>query len=772
MIRSVELTNWKTHKSTKMEFQKGVNVLVGIMGSGKSSMMDAITFALFGNFPALKRKSTRLADVLMSRPTAENTASVRLGFDIGQDEYCVTRVISKRGSGEAKQSEAKLEKNGNYVQAQAERVTEEIGRLLKIDYDTFTRAIYSEQNNLEYFLNLEKGSRKREIDGMLRLDAFAKAKENATSVMNSINSLVKEQERMVAQMDIKAIEQQLNKLNEEKAAVKVEVEELQATSAKRKEGLTAIESKLKDAKGLYQKWLALSREIAELASKISTLEQNIKGLGRPEYDADKLKSETKNLKSIKSALEDEIAEIEKRKESLTREWAGINEQLKRADKDQKEKQKLQDHLKGIKLDEINNQIKHYGEQIQKFSEDIAAWRSKLREAEELIDILGRETSVCPVCGRDLNDELKSHIHKKKDVEITNLQKEIVEQAKQLEKIKKEAELLTERQKDLALAQKRLEDYKDIEKVGKELSIKESNLGKELKKVAELLETNRSELKQKGEKLTEMEKMLDAAILRLNYEEQKEGVGVLLAKKKKEHESIAINEKDIDALEKTFRDESNRFAEVGSKITSSKRYLDSVSKQIDEKTQEYKNYKTLQDRIGTYKACSLSMHKFKEALVGTEIALRTRLVSSINVLLSDLWRGLYPYGDYNGLALDASEDDYALQADIGVGGTSVWVPVDSVASGGERSVACLALRIALSMVLVPNLRWLILDEPTHNIDAAGIDKLIEVFGGSLPNIVEQIFIITHDENLKQIGSAKVYTLDRDKSVSGPTVVAEN
>ena len=45
----------------------------------------------------------------------------------------------------------------------------------------------------------------------------------------------------------------------------------------------------------------------------------------------------------------------------------------------------------------------------------------------------------------------------------------------------------------------------------------------------------------------------------------------------------------------------------------------------------------------------------------------------------------------------------------------------MASGGERSIACLAMRIAMAMVIVPNLRWLILDEPTHNIDEQGISK---------------------------------------------------
>jgi DNA repair exonuclease SbcCD ATPase subunit len=82
-----------------------------------------------------------------------------------------------------------------------------------------------------------------------------------------------------------------------------------------------------------------------------------------------------------------------------------------------------------------------------------------------------------------------------------------------------------------------------------------------------------------------------------------------------------------------------------------------------------------------------------------------------------------------------------------------------------------MRIALAMVIVPNLRWLILDEPTHNIDENGINKFIDVLSNSLPKVVEQIFIITHDNALKNITGARVYQLDRDKDRSEYTSVAE-
>ena len=136
----------------------------------------------------------------------------------------------------------------------------------------------------------------------------------------------------------------------------------------------------------------------------------------------------------------------------------------------------------------------------------------------------------------------------------------------------------------------------------------------------------------------------------------------------------------------------------------------------------------------------------------------------------MWRTLYPYGDYQSIRLEAQADDYSLQVKSSLG-DGEWLGVDSVASGGEKSIACLAMRIALSMVIVPNLKWLILDEPTHNIDSAGISKFVDVLGDVLPSVVEQVFIITHDDSLKQIHDARIYLLDRNKALGEHTKASE-
>ena len=68
MITKLVLDNWRSHEHSEFEFENGTNVLVGAMGSGKTSAMDDICFALFGTFPALQARKLKLDQVIMSRP--------------------------------------------------------------------------------------------------------------------------------------------------------------------------------------------------------------------------------------------------------------------------------------------------------------------------------------------------------------------------------------------------------------------------------------------------------------------------------------------------------------------------------------------------------------------------------------------------------------------------------------------------------------------------------------------------------------------------------
>ena len=86
---------------------------------------------------------------------------------------------------------------------------------------------------------------------------------------------------------------------------------------------------------------------------------------------------------------------------------------------------------------------------------------------------------------------------------------------------------------------------------------------------------------------------------------------------------------------------------------------------------------------------------------------------------------------------------------------------------ERSLATLALRIAFSLAFIPNLKWLILDEPTHNLDSNAIKQFSEILREKMNMFAEQVFLITHEEGLSNGITGCMYKMERDKEKDEPT-----
>ncbi len=765
MIRSIELRNWKTHKDTRLGFQQGVNVLLGVMGAGKSSVMDAISFAFFGTFPALKQSRVKIEDIPTNRPTVEDRAEVELAFDIGNDIYVIKRTL-KKGKG----SEALIEKNGKYLQTQPERVNDEIASLLKIDYDTFSRAIYAEQNRLDYFLELRKGERKKAIDEMLGLDHFATVEENVTSLINNVKGLLKEDDRIIENADVKALKEQLASLAEELKKLDAETAEIDkehtALEAKKREHA----AKLSEMKKAYAEKVELKDRATQVKSRITTLGEEFKRIESLGINP-KISDEIAELSKKESALNSGINELRRSQQKLTASTAELKERIKINEKKESDYRNMERELKELNSQNIEKRADENTLQVQNAMSEMAKNSTRSDEIKEWIRELQKHISKCPVCERELDESLRAQLLRGKEALLKEIDERNVKIKTEIEIKSLEIKKLSALHDKLKLLRSKIAEHNDLsidlEKDKRALEITNAELSNITKKIDEEDKEHKTlskKLEQERMMLEKLERMQKISLEIKQDNEKLERINEIL-------KSMKIDQSSIDAVQKEFTDMSTRFSALISKSESNAKFRINLSKQIDEKKKGLALVDEVDARIKSRAALIDNLSKFKTALIDTEVFLRTQLVSSINALMQNLWQGLYPYSDYPALILNAHKDDYVLEANLNIDGNEIWVPIDTVASGGERSVACLTLRIAMGMVIVPNLRWLILDEPTHNLDNAGIQRLIEVFSNTLPEIVEQIFIITHDDDLKQINSARVYTLERDKGANETTNAIE-
>ena len=126
--------------------------LVGNTGAGKSTIIDAITFALYGSV-------ARYADNRAVAPVINQTstrARVRLDFELGDDRYTAVRLVQRTRNG-ATTKEARLERGDEVLAADARSMSAEISRLLGLDVDQFNRTVVLPQGRFADFLHDSPG---------------------------------------------------------------------------------------------------------------------------------------------------------------------------------------------------------------------------------------------------------------------------------------------------------------------------------------------------------------------------------------------------------------------------------------------------------------------------------------------------------------------------------------------------------------------------------------------------------------------------------------
>ena len=763
MLTSIELYNWKTHKSTKLDFSKGTNILIGQMGSGKSSVMDAIAYALFGNFPSIQHRRTNVSYLIRSKPKQEDTAKVKLSFEINGHSYEVERVISQNSP-----STATLKRDGVYLQSQPQRVTEEIVKLLKMDYDLFSRAVYSQQNGLEYFLNLRSADRKKEIDNLLGLDKFSEAKENVTSLANRIKDMVKEDSKTVAEFDESKIKEQMEAIEKEITIYKDAEASVEKKLAETKTKLTASEAKLNAAKEELNKKNKMLQEIRELKGKKETFTSEIKkidakGTRESTQVYGLLLSEKKLSEEAAKEAKDSKGKADESGNRLTK----YNTQLQMIRRDYERMQMLQKELEKLDRKETEKNLQTAKDSKEKAEADLARYSAERKEGEKNLKELESHFGKCPVCEKELEESLRKRLIDDKKNKLKELEELATESEKLLIKSKKEYELLNNTKERIAQIENRLKEYEGIEDKIKELeklSYEENYANTKLKAEHELKEKAAQELK---ERTTRLQAELELSQTRERYAKELEGINLSILQKEKDTNSIEINEGAIDSLHKEVIALSSDASRTESELKLNKRYLADKMQQKKEKEDQYAMVNRIKDEISKKKKVSENLERFSDAIIEAQTQLRNRLVESINRVMGDIWPELYPYKDYSDIMLDAVEDDYILKVNTMIRDKMSWEDVELIASGGERSTACLAMRIAFSLVLAPNIKWLILDEPTHNLDQQAVHKMVDIFGETLPKIIDQVFIITHEDLLKEVNGSNVYVLNRDKGADKET-----
>ncbi|MEO9308329.1 MAG: AAA family ATPase [Nitrososphaera sp.] len=187
MLQSVELENFLSHKNTKLTFEKGVTVFVGPNGAGKSSIIDAITFALFGEH---LRKSTK---GLLRR--GDNQSYAKVEFSIGDRQFEAIRKIDSKGTVGAVLNE---KKDGQIISLAAgerkqfgESMTKTIESLVGLDFEKLKVASIVQQGELQTIIEADPKKFKELVNAIIGIDKLDIAYESMRKTIDNFRLTVK-----------------------------------------------------------------------------------------------------------------------------------------------------------------------------------------------------------------------------------------------------------------------------------------------------------------------------------------------------------------------------------------------------------------------------------------------------------------------------------------------------------------------------------------------------------------------------------------------------
>ena len=436
MISKVVLRNWKTHSHSEFSFGKGTNVLIGPMGAGKTAVMDAICFALFGTFPALQARKISMDEIIQNKPNEADSAAVQLYFDYAGGQYFIERAIKRKGT-----NEAKVFKDGRIIAGpKPTDATKAVENAIEINYNLFSRAVYSEQNEIDYFLRLSPNERKQRFDELLDLKKYETVRGNAVTAANQLKArardaraILSEQAALLSSEGEEALRKKIDENKKENAALGKKSVELEKRAAELKAEVAELEKKEKRFNSLREQHSRKKGKAEELERAVRQTKKEAGG-----RSAQQLREEKKKLLGDEAKKEGEMLRLEKEKAENQRELGDAEKKIAVNERRIGElgehllqlqglkaacpvcKRKLEGSAKELLVEENSSEQKKLAEENKAAEKRVEASEKKAGQIEESLRGLRREkeAAACKAVElRHLEERLAALEEKEKELKL-------------------------------------------------------------------------------------------------------------------------------------------------------------------------------------------------------------------------------------------------------------------------------------------------------------------------------------------------------------------
>ncbi len=435
MIKDIELKDFIAHKDTKIEFGKGITIFVGHNGSGKSSIIDAITFALFGEHTRGKSKKN-----LVRR--GANEAMVQMRFTLNSREYEVARGMEGSSQSFSRlsliadggQAVNKLLVGGERKQF-GESTKKEVEKVLGMDYDKLRVAAVVQQGELARIVEAQPKAFKELVNGLIGIDRLDLAFETMRDVITGFRDRLRDETGGYTDQDIQKIQELISKKE-------VELKQAESLLVEFEDEKKLLEDKIRQTEREIERMEPMTLQVRELQTREELL--------------------VRHVNEKRNQISSEVSRLER----IIREAASALELLK-------------------SKDEVNIRLQMAKSEIEELQSQIEQNEGASGKLRGLVECAGRLQIVdgrCPVCN--------SAVTKVNEMfDISHIQAEIKARAEEKSKLqaakielKKEEQQLADQDKKIAAAEKFLSNNSissanDIAKLREDLDKMQQDLAR-------------------------------------------------------------------------------------------------------------------------------------------------------------------------------------------------------------------------------------------------------------------------------------------------------
>ncbi|NTV23227.1 MAG: SMC family ATPase [Nanoarchaeota archaeon] len=812
LLISLKLENIRSYSSEVIEFPEGSVLLSGDIGSGKSTILLAIEFALFG----LLRGEMSGSGLLRHGQTH---GSVELRFSVEGKEVIVKRTLKKaRGtvsqdSGYVIYEDKKSE--GTPVELKAKIIAilgypEDL--ISKSKALLFRYTVYTPQEEMKHILFEDKDVRLDTLRKLFGIDKYKLVKENAAIFAREVRKLEDnlstqidmmkdtEEEKKKTESKLETLQKDQSALIEKELAIKQELDN-------NRKSVSGLEKRMKDALELRQGMAILSANISSRETNLASLDARHKqATEKIERYKDRIAKLGAVMLTDEKALEDSLNYAQERynqaknqntqalaeKKHLSERSLQLKKDIETIDKQQRDLASLHEMLasyneKLAKKEEFERQLLMMRDKEKSILSRLDSSAEKIAGIDESLARLSG-VKACPLCNQPLDERHQASILKeysakikearesgeKDNASLAHVKEALAKLTANLERIR-EIEILSARTSEKIKALEELKAKKDSKLselenteglLGKLALIPEDELRSELDNKKRSLADARAQnmrFREKenlqiivGNEIENIEKVInekiscDTELTRLKGQ-QAQASAMLLTFSETEKEFKTIKE-----IESNLIKQEKDIMVLFTRAKEEHRLLSERQKSLDEKLlaktrleEKLKHAREIEHWFDEFFIPLVSTIE-KHVMVTIHSEFSSLLREWCSLLVSDLEIGID-----DEFSIRISQDGYDSEIDH--------------LSGGEKTAVALAYRLALNKVIndmISQIRTkdiIILDEPTDGFSSEQLDKVREVLEKLS---AKQTIIVSHEQKLESFVESIIRI---DKQENGSTVV---